>query len=171
MTLTQFIEDSFAKEHEFLMDAVHDLTPQELVFRAGPEANNINWLLWHMFRVEDMWIHFFIKKEAEIWERDGWNEKFGLPTRDNGFEHPPQQVANFPTLDLKELLAYGESLRAATLEYLRHLSPEDFEMVPRERRPEMSVGQIFRQIVGEFYQHQGHISYIKGLARSEVKSA
>ena len=171
MTLTQFIEDSFAKEHEFLMDAVHDLTSQELVFRAGPEANNINWLLWHIFRVEDMWIQFFINKEAEIWERDGWNETFGLPTRDNGFEHTPQQVANFPTLDLKELLAYGESLRAATLEYLRHLSPEDFEMVPRERRPEMSVGQIFRQIVGEFYQHQGHISYIKGLARSGVKSA
>ena len=171
MTLTQFIEDSFAKEHEFLMDAVHDLTPQELVFRAGPEANNINWLLWHMFRVEDMWIHFFIKKEAEIWERVGWNEKFGLPTRDYGFEHPPEQVANFPTLDLKELLAYGESLRAATLEYLRSLSPEDFEMVPRARRPEMSVGQIFRQIVGEFYQHQGHISYVKGLARSGAKSA
>ena len=171
MTLTQFIEDSFAKEHEFLMDAVHDLTSQELVFRAGPEANNINWLLWHIFRVEDMWIQFFINKETEIWERDGWNETFGLPTRDNGFEHTPQQVANFPTLDLKELLAYGESLRAATLEYLRHLSPEDFEMVPRERRPEMSVGQIFRQIVGEFYQHQGHISYIKGLARSGVKSA
>tara|TARA_B100000749_G_C18289475_1_gene407802 strand:+ start:166 stop:681 length:516 start_codon:yes stop_codon:yes gene_type:complete len=171
MTLTQFIEDSFAKEHEFLMDAVNDLTPQELVFRAGPEANNINWLLWHMFRVEDMWIHFFIKKEAEIWERDGWNEKFGLPTRDNGFEHTPEQVANFPTLDLKELLAYGESLRAATLEYLRSLSPEDYEMVPRERRPEMSVGQIFRQIVGELYQHQGHISYVKGLARSGAKSA
>ena len=171
MTLTQFIEDSFAKEHEFLMDAVHDLTSQELVFRAGPEANNINWLLWHIFRVEDMWIQFFINKEAEIWERDGWNETFGLPTRDNGFEHTPQQVTNFPTLDLKELLAYGQSLRAATLEYLRHLSPEDFEMVPRERRPEMSVGQIFRQIVGEFYQHQGHISYIKGLARSGVKSA
>ena len=171
MTLTQFIEDSFAKEHEFLMDAVHDLTHQELVFRAGPEANNINWLLWHMFRVEAMWIQFFIKKEAEIWERDGWNEKFGLPTRDNGFEHTPEQVANFPTLDLKELLAYGESLRAVTLEYLRSLSPEDFEMVPRERRPEMSVGQIFRQIVGEFYQHQGHISYVKGLARSGAKSA
>jgi uncharacterized damage-inducible protein DinB len=171
MTLTHFIEDSFAKEHEFLMDAVHDLTHQELVFRAGPEANNINWLLWHMFRVEDMWIQFFIKKEAEIWERDGWNEKFGLPTRDNGFEHTPEQVANFPTLDLKELLAYGESLRAATLEYLRSLNAEDFEMVPRERRPEMSVGQIFRQIVGEFYQHQGHISYIKGLARSGAKSA
>lgn len=166
MTLNEFIEDSLAKEHEFLMDAVHDLTPQELAWRAGPEANNINWILWHMFRVEDMWIQFFIKRETEIWERDGWNEKFGLPTRDNGFEHTPGQVTAFPTLDLQELLKYGEAARAATLEYLRGLGPEDFQTVPRERRPEMSVGQIFRQIVGEFYQHQGHISYLKGLIRS-----
>ena len=169
MTLNEFIEDSFAKEHEFLMEAVQDLTPQELAWRAGPEANSINWILWHMLRVEDMWIQFFINKETEIWERDGWNENFGLPTRDNGFEHTPEQVANFPTLDLQELLKYGESVRAATLEYLRGLDPEDFQEVPRERRPEMSVGQIFRQIVGEFYQHQGHISYLKGLIRSGAK--
>ncbi|PKB66202.1 MAG: hypothetical protein BZY81_07720 [SAR202 cluster bacterium Io17-Chloro-G4] len=166
MNLNEFIEASFEKEHEFLAEAVGDLTTEEQVWRAGPEANNINWILWHMTRVEDMWIQFFIKKETEIWERDGWHEKFGLPTRDNGFEHTPEQVAAFPTLDLKELLNYGESVRSATLEYLRSLSPSDFEEVPRERRPEMSVGQIFRQIVGEFYQHQGHISYLKGLARS-----
>ncbi len=169
MTLNEFIEDSFAKELEFLMEAVDDLTPQELAWRAGPEANNINWILWHMLRVEDMWIQFFIKRETEIWERDGWNEKFGLPTRDNGFEHTPEQVANFPILDLQQLLKYGESARAATLEYLRGLGPEDFQEVPRERRPEMSVGQIFRQIVGEFYQHQGQISYLKGLIRSGAK--
>ena len=169
MTSNDFIKDSFAKEHEFLMEAVHDLTPQELAWRAGPEANSINWILWHMLRVEDMWIQFFIKKETEIWERDGWNETFGLPTRDNGFEHTPEQVANFPTLDLQDLLKYGESVRAATLEYLKDLGPEDFEGVPRERRPEMSVGQIFRQIVGEFYQHQGQISYLKGLIRSGAK--
>ena len=166
MTPNDFIEDSLAKEHEFLMEAVHDLTPQELAWRAGPEANSINWILWHMLRVEDMWIQFFIKKETEIWERDGWNEKFGLSTRDNGFEHTPEQVANFPTLDLQDLLKYGESVRADTLEYLRGLGAEDFQGVPRERRPEMSVGQIFRQIVGEFYQHQGQISYLKGLIRS-----
>ena len=166
MTLNEFIQDSFANEQEFLMDSLQDLAPQEQVWRAGPEANNINWILWHMTRVEDMWIQFFIKKETEIWERDGWHDKFGLPTRDNGFEHTQEQVADFPTLDLQELIKYGESVRAATLGYLRSLGPEDFQAVPRERRPEMSVGQIFRQIVGEFYQHQGHISYLKGLARS-----
>ncbi len=168
MNLNEFIEDALNKEDEFLMEAVSDLTPQELAWRAGPEANPIGWILWHMFRVEDMWTQFFIQKQLEIWERDGWHQKFGLPTRDNGFDHTSEQVVAFPALDLAELLKYGKAVRAQTLEYLRDLSPEDYSLVPRERRPEMSVGAILRQIVGEFYQHQGHISYLKGLIRSRA---
>ncbi len=168
MNLNEFIEDAFAKESEFLMEAVQDLTPQELAWRAGPQANPINWILWHMFRVEDMWIQFFIQHRLEIWERDGWHQRFELPTRDNGFDHTPEQVANFPALDLQQLLQYGEVVRAGTLEYLRGLGPEDYDAIPRERRPDLSVGAVLRQIVGEFYQHQGHISYLKGLLRSQT---
>jgi len=72
---------------------VDGLTFQDLEWRAGPQANNINWILWHMLRVEDMWIQFFIQNQPEIWEQEGGTEKFGLPTRDNGFGHTPEQVA------------------------------------------------------------------------------
>ena len=166
MTLNEFIENAFNVEHEYLMDALGDLTDEELVRRAGPEANPIGWILWHMTRVEDMWFQFFIQRQTEIWERDGWNEKFGLPTRDNGFGHTTEQVADFPAYDLSEMLKYGEAVRAATLEYLKTVTPEQMEEVPRSARPEMSVGRIFRQVIGEVYQHQGHIAYLKGLYRA-----
>ena len=165
MTLNEFIEDAFRQEKEFLTEAVSDLTPAELAWRAGPEANPIGWILWHMLRVEDMWFQFFIQRKPEIWERDGWNEKFGLPTRDNGFGHTLEQVTEFPALDRDELVRYGDAVRGETLEYLKGLAPDDFNLVPREQRPEMSVGAIFRQVVGELFQHQGHISYLKGLQR------
>ena len=168
MTLDEFIVDALAREQELLLEAVQDLTPEELGWRAGSEANPIGWILWHMLRVEDMWFQFFVQRQTEIWEREGWNETFGLPTRDNGFGHTPEQVADFPVLDLAELLRYGQAVRQATLEYLKTLGPEDYAMVPREQRPEMSVGAIFRQIIGEVYQHQGHIAYLKGLQRSET---
>ena len=166
MTLNQFIEEALEKEHEFLMDSLSGLTPEEQAWRAGPEANSITWILWHMLRVEDMWFQFFIQRKTEIWERDGWNEKFGLPTRDNGFGHTAEQLAAFPTLDLADLIGYGDAVRAETLDYLRSVTPEEFARVPREQRPEMSVAAIFRQIIGEVYQHQGHIAYLKGLLRS-----
>ncbi len=171
MTLNRFIEDAFQKEHEFLMDALSGLTTEEQAWRAGPDANSITWILWHMLRVEDMWFQFFIQRKSEIWERDGWNAKFGLPTRDNGFGHTSEQVAAFPTLDLAELIGYGDAVRAETLDYLRGVTPEEFERVPREQRPEMSVAAIFRQVIGEVYQHQGQIAYLKGLLRSGAGTA
>jgi len=136
-----------------------------LIWRAGPEANTIGWTLWHMLRVEDMWLQFFIQRQPELWEREGWHEKFGLPTRDNGFGHSPEQVANFPALDLANLLRYGAAVRSGTLDYLGGLAPEDFDVAPRQQRPELTVGVLFRQVVGELYQHLGQIAYLKGLQR------
>ena len=116
-----------------------------------------------MVRVEDMWIQFFAQFQPELWESAGWHETFGLPTRDNGFGHTADQVANFPRLDLGEFLKYRSAVRASTLTYLNTLSPENMETVPRERRPDMSLGGMFRQIIGEMYQHLGHIAYLRGL--------
>ena len=52
------------------------------------------------------------------------------------------------------------------LDKLNFAPAEDMAIVPREQRPEMSVAAIFRQVVGEVYQHQGHIAYLKGLLRA-----
>ena len=85
--LAKFIAESINKQHEFLMQAIDDLTPEELRWQATPEVNPIEWILWHMFRVEDTWIQFFIRNQTEIWEQ--WPAVFGLPARDNGFGHTP----------------------------------------------------------------------------------
>ena len=163
MTLNEFITDALEKENGFLLEALDGLGPDELAWQPAADANSIGWILWHMVRVEDMWIQFFAQFQTELWETEGWHEKFGLPTRDNGFGHTPEQVNNFPSIDLPEFLRYRASVRQATLAYLDTLTPEDMERVPRERRPEMSLGAMFRQIIGEMYQHVGHIAYLRGL--------
>ena len=165
MNLNEFIESALESEQALLLEAVEDLTPEELTWQPGPDTNPMGWMLWHTIRVEDMWIQFFIQRQIEIWERDGWNEKFGLPTRDNGFGHTSEQVASFPALDLQELLRYAEAVRAGTLEHLRVLTSGDFDQVPREQRPNLTVGSVYRQLLGEFFQHQGQIAYLKGLKR------
>ena len=163
VTLNEFIADALDKENGFLLEALDGLTPEEAAWQPAPDANSIGWILWHMVRVEDMWIQFFAQFQPELWESDGWHEKFGLPTRDNGFGHTTEQVNNFPRLDLAEFLEYRAAVRQSTLAYLNTLTPEDMETVPRERRPEMSLGAMFRQIIGEMYQHVGHIAYLRGL--------
>ena len=163
MTLNEFIVDALDKENGFLMESLDGLGPDELAWQPAAAANSIGWILWHMVRVEDMWIQFFAQFQTELWETEGWHEKFGLPTRDNGFGHTAEQVNDFPGVDLGEFLRYRASVRQATLAYLDTLTPDDMELVPRERRPEMSLGVMFRQIIGEMYQHVGHIAYLRGL--------
>ena len=163
MTLNEFIVDALDKENGFLLEALDGLGPDELAWQPAADANSIGWILWHMVRVEDMWVQFFAQFETELWETEGWHEKFGLPTRDNGFGHTAEQVNNFPAIDLAEFLRYRSAVRQSTLAYLDKLTPEDMERVPRERRPEMSLGAMFRQIIGEMYQHVGHIAYLRGL--------
>lgn len=163
MTLNDFIADALEKETGFLMAALDGLSPEEMAWQPAPDANSIGWMLWHMVRVEDMWIQFFAQFRPELWESAGWHEKFGLPTRDNGFGHTAAQVNNFPRLDWPQFLQYRVAVRAATLAYLNALTPADLAAVPRERRPEMSLAAMFRQIVGELYQHTGQIAYLRGL--------
>jgi hypothetical protein len=69
---------------------------------------------------------------------------------------------------LVELRAYGDAVRRETLEYLRGVTAEEFQRVPRDQRPEMSVAAISLQMVGEVYQHLGHIAYLRGLQRPTV---
>lgn len=168
--LNQFIQDSLDQEYQLLTEVVQDLTAAELAWQPGPQSNSIGWTLWHMQRVEDMWVQFFAQRRAELWERDGWHERFGLPTRDTGFGHTPEQVAGWPSLDLNALLQYGEAVRAGTLEFLRGLDPAGFAATPWSDRPNMwwhdfPVGGMFRQIIGELYQHLGQIAYLKGIQR------
>ncbi len=161
--LEDFIADSLEKEAGFLAAALDGITPDELAWQPAPGANSIGWMAWHIARVEDMWIQFFIQGKSELWESDGWHERFGMPTRDNGFGHTAEQVAAHPRLDIAELLRYRAAVRDATLAYLSTVSADDWDAVPRAQRPEMSVFAIFRQIVGEFYQHVGQMAYLRGL--------
>ena len=67
MELNQFIEDALNQENGLLREAVDDLTAEELVWQPGVESNPIGWTLWHMLRVEDMWVQFFAQRQTEIW--------------------------------------------------------------------------------------------------------
>lgn len=168
MQLTDFILETLQHEHDSLLKEVQDLTPADLAKRIDPQANPIGWTLWHMLRVEDMWVQFFARKQLELWETQGWAKQLNLPVRDTGFGHTQAQVAAFPALPLETLLAYFANVRLNTIAYLKSLPPEAFDTVPREKRPDMSVGIIFHQIVSELNQHLGQIAYIKGILRSQA---
>ena len=104
MNTTQFIASCLDYEQKWLLEEVTGLTSEQLGWRPTLKTNHIGWIVWHMFRVEDFWIQFFIQAKLELWESNGWYQKLNLPTRDTGFQHSTEQVADFPNIDLDVLL-------------------------------------------------------------------
>ncbi len=152
-----------------LYKALDGLTREELCWQPGPESNPIGFIVWHMARVEDRWIQRFARGAGEIWVRDGWAKRLGLPEGDSGNSYSPQQVRDFRMPDIKELRAYFDAVRAGTLEYVKGMTPGDLWRCPRPDRPGYSVAQALAHLMTEEAQHMGQVGYLRGLKRGSNK--
>ena len=134
-------------------------------------------IVWHIVRVEDRWTHWFAQGVDDVWVREGWHQKFGLPERDTGIGYTAEQVGEFPALGGEDLKSYFEDVRVDTLGFLRDLSSADLELVPG-RAPfrdhpgpvasfgtPFSIGRMYRQLIGEHNQHLGQVALLRGMQR------
>ena len=148
-----------------LRKALHGLTAAERRFQPKADANHIDFVVWHMARNEDQEIHD-AQRTSEVWQRDAWYQKLGLPAGDDGFGYTVEQVANLPQFDIADCMAYYDAVRRATLRYLDGLTPEALERCPDpERHPRSTIGRMFSHLIVEESQHLGQVAYLRGLQR------
>jgi len=148
-----------------LRKALHGLTAAERRFQPKADANHIDFVVWHMARNEDQKIHD-AQRTSEVWQRDAWYQKLGLPAGNDGFGYTVEQVANLPQFDIADCMAYYDAVRRATLRYLDGLTPEALERCPDpERHPRSTIGRMFSHLIVEESQHLGQVAYLRGLQR------
>ena len=149
-----------------LRKAVEGLTPDERRYQPSPDAHHIDFVVWHMARVEDDWLQRFAQRTDTVWKRDSWQEKLGLPERDSGFGYTAEQVADLPGFDFDELMSYYDSVRRETIRYLEDLTDAGLDECPHpERRPGYTIGEMFSHVIVEESQHVGQVAYLRGLQR------
>jgi uncharacterized damage-inducible protein DinB len=174
MDIKTFIEQNLDENKRRLYRTLRDLTPEELIWQPGPECNPIGLIVWHMARVEDRWLcHFAHDHRPELWIRDGWAQRLGLPEGDTGVGYTAEQVAQFQMPPLDEVQGYFDAVREAMLTYLRDLDPSELDVAPqRSPFPEIgslpddfTIGRMFRQLIGEYNQHLGQVGYLRGMQR------
>jgi hypothetical protein len=176
MELKDFVERALDALQQHYYSAVQGLTAQELSWQPGPNANSIGFIFWHITRVEDRLVVHFAQGKSEVWIRDGWHLRWGIPAETTGLEYPPEQVASFPVPALNEMQMYFEAVRQETRTYLQTIDTLDFEdCPPRTPYPESSravaffrnftVAHAFCQLIGEANQHLGQVAYIRGLQK------
>ena len=148
--------------------AMNGLTAEERRHQPGPEANHIDFLVWHIARIEDMWVQTFAQGKPGLWQSDGWGERLGIDTEEIGFGFTIEQVRDFPVYDYDLMDEYSNDLRESTLAYLDRATVEELSApreVPLPAWNPFSVGFALTRIIVEHNQHIGHIAYIRGLQR------
>ena len=176
MEIIALIEQTLEDYWQRMDRALEGLTPAELAWRPDAESNSIAFIVWHVARVEDRWIQVFAQGIADVWVRDSWHERLGLSENEMGFGLTVEQLGKFPAIAKENLDGYRHAVQNETQAYLKNLDVSDLEFVPGrglapespaslERFGSWSIGRMFRQVFGEFNQHLGQVSYIRGMQR------
>ncbi len=177
MDNVELVEGTFSDYWMRLDQALDGLTDAELSYAPNSESNSIAYTVWHMARIEDIWVHKFALGESEdIWIRDGWYEKFGLSKTDIGVNLSANQLAEYNSISRANLDGYRLATQKAMESYISGLSADDLDDVPKrsifperadpsDRFLTWSIGRMFRQLFGELNQHLGQVRYIRGMQR------
>ena len=164
MTSAELLTDTFGRIRDAVHEAVEGLTVDDLMARLDADANSIDWLVWHLTRVEDDHVAG-VAGTAQVWTAAGWAKRCGLPFADSehGYGHTSAQVAAV-NLDAATLLGYHDAVHEATLQFLGPLTDADLDRVVDDHwDPPVTMGVRLVSVVADGLQHAGQAAFIRGI--------
>ncbi len=165
MTSAELLADAFDRIRGVVHHVVDDLTPEQLVFRADPEANTVAWLVWHLTRVQDDHVAE-AAGAALVWASGAWVDRFALPfdSSDTGFGMDAAEVGLVEVSSAALLGDYHDAVCEQTTAFVRGLSDADLDRVVDEAwDPPVTLGTRLVSVVGDDLQHAGQAAYVRGL--------
>ena len=147
--------------------ALDGLTAEERRHQPTPDSNHIDFLEWHIARVEDGWINGFARGTQVVWESAEWYKQLGFPAEGGGYGYGAEQVRDLPEFDLDLMHQYANAVRQTTHAYLESSTPQELDRAPgiRPERPNYTIGNALSHLLVEESQHVGQIAYIRGMLR------
>ena len=160
--------DLFGRVPPLAREVVDGLDVDQLTKSPAPGANTIAWLVWHLTRVEDDHVADAMGT-AQVWEEDGWAERFGLPpgSMDTGYGHSPEEVRSVRA-SADDLIAYHEVVAERTAGFVAGLDADTLDRVVDEGwDPPVTLGARLVSVLGDALQHLGQAAYVRGLLSSD----
>ena len=161
------IKSGLAEYYGKLKQTVGGLTPEELLWQPDPESNHILWTVWHMARVSDRWANQTVLAGEELWTSEGWAGRMGMPAERYGRGETPDQVRDFPSVDIGLVLEYFDRAHASLLAMIDGLESSDLarDVYAAYRDESLNIGWILGHILAEESQHLGQVAYIRGMIK------
>ena len=166
MLPTESVTMALTRNWESIDAALEGMDDATLGRQPNEQCNSIAWLLWHMNRVVDTFIHTRFRETPQLWISDGWCEKFGMgeDPEDRGVGWTAARLAAWsaPARDVQ--VGYYEAVKSAAREFLASVTPADLEKtlvfppLPEPRPMATALGQMTWDAVS----HGGQVAYLRG---------
>jgi hypothetical protein len=118
MSTTEFIRSSLRQMHNTYNDAVRDLTPEQLHWRANDKGLPVSFILWHYVRTEDNIIQFVLQRKQTVWLKEGWDKKLVLDRVSQGTGMNLEDAQSLRIASKDDFLQYTKAVWKATDEFL-----------------------------------------------------
>lgn len=163
--LREFVADHFGRIRELVHGLTDGLTEAVGAYRPDPDANSIDWLIWHLTRIQDDHVAGLAGTE-QVWTSGGWYERFGLPfpAEAHGYGQSSEDVAAVRVpADL--LQGYHAAVHEASLAYAESLTADELaRVVDTNWDPPVTASVRLVSLIGDCLQHAGQAAYVRGLA-------
>ncbi len=152
---------------EKLNRALDGLTDDELRWHPTLASNSIDWMVWHMARVEDNLVNVVMQHHDQIWERDGWGEQLGISYSGAGAGMTMGEIRAMGPINVPKVMEYYRSVRSQTSHYfLQVMQEKDLSRVIEHTNFRGWTGaQILGRLLCEEAEHLGQIEYLRGMMR------
>ncbi len=165
MSTIDFIRAGLRQMHSAYNDAIADLTPEQVHWRANDNGLPIAFILWHYVRTEDNVIQFVLQRKSTVWLDAGWDAKFGLDRIAQGTGMSLQAAQNLRIGSQDDWQQYMCAVWQATEEFLA--SKDDAYLQEKTTvKPlgEMAVlNAIGNMCLTHGFTHLGEIQHLRGL--------
>jgi len=121
--------------------------------------------MWHLARVEDLWINRILLEGEELYETDGWYKKFNTPAADNGGGYDVAKLDKWPVPPLSLLQEYAGVVREKTLAYLKSLKAAELGKARDFGWRKGTTGSALAHLITEVAEHSGQIGYLRGVMK------
>ena len=132
MQLREFILEQHARLHSASVAGgqpsyqdrmLKDVTPE--LFRTQPDGGfcSLNWLLWHMTRIEDAAVSIILAREDQVLETERWQDRLGpIPTSLGTAMSETDASGLAANVDMDGLIGYRAAVGANTQRIVRALN-------------------------------------------------
>jgi uncharacterized damage-inducible protein DinB len=165
MNAIELILASMDENAHYIDDAIKNLSQEELGWQPKPHSNSIAFLMWHLARVEDLWIKRLLTDGQEIYETEGWYKKFKTDVKDNGAFFDEAKLKAWPVPPRKLLKEYADAVRKQALAYLKTVTEKQLDEQRDFGWMKQTTGWALSHLISEIGEHAGQIGYIKGIMK------